>query len=135
MPVLLQMILPSLYYYRPRPPVIRTVPQALYPDYLLPFRLLVWRGKLDFPVDPTGPDECRVQSVDAVSGHNHLHVAPVVEAVELVQQFQEGPLDLLFPAGCCVVPERGCCDENPWTRMLCRTWGEMMCRTNQDAST
>uniref|UniRef100_A0A3B3C4A7 BRMS1 like transcriptional repressor b n=1 Tax=Oryzias melastigma TaxID=30732 RepID=A0A3B3C4A7_ORYME len=52
----------------------------------------------------TGSDEGRVQSFYAVGGHDDFHVAPRVEAVQLVEQLQHSPLDLPLSSGVRVVP-------------------------------
>ena len=53
----------------------------------------------DLAVDTAGADERRVQGVDLVGGHDHLDVAAVVEAVELVEELEHGALDLALAAG------------------------------------
>lgn len=52
----------------------------------------------------TGSDESRVQGFYPVGGHDHFHVSPGVEAVQLVEQLQHGSLDLPLPSGVRVVP-------------------------------
>ena len=49
-------------------------------------------GELDLAVDAPGPDECRVERLDFVGGHDDLDVAARVEAVELVDELQHRAL-------------------------------------------
>ena len=52
----------------------------------------------DFAIDPSRADECRVESLDLVGRHDDFDVAAVVEAVELVEEFEQGALDLALTA-------------------------------------
>lgn len=54
----------------------------------------VIRRKRDFDlaVNATRSNKRRVKTVDAVSSHDHSHVFSVVEAIQLVEQFQHGSL-------------------------------------------
>mmetsp|Transcript_38171 Transcript_38171/g.107902 ORF Transcript_38171/g.107902 Transcript_38171/m.107902 type:complete len:380 (+) Transcript_38171:280-1419(+) len=68
--------------------------------------LLVRVRELHLAVDPPGPEQRVVEDVDAVRGHDHLDVLGRLEAVELVEQLEHGPLHLgvaallaLHPAG------------------------------------
>uniref|UniRef100_A0A0E9WIL2 Uncharacterized protein n=1 Tax=Anguilla anguilla TaxID=7936 RepID=A0A0E9WIL2_ANGAN len=62
-----------------------------------PLGLLIWQGELNLPVDSSGSDKGGVQGLDPVRGHDDLDVASRVEAVQLVEQLQHGPLDLALP--------------------------------------
>lgn len=53
-----------------------------------------------------GPDERRVQGLDPVGGHDHLHVPHGVEAVQLVEQLEHGALNLSLAARVRVVALR-----------------------------
>lgn len=64
--------------------------------------LQVRQAELDLPVQTAGPHEGRVQGVRSVGGHQHLDVASWVEAVQLVNELQHGPLDLVVSAGAVV---------------------------------
>ena len=44
---------------------------------------VVRKRKLDLPVDSSGPDESRIEAVDAVGGHDDFDVAARVEPVQL----------------------------------------------------
>lgn len=50
------------------------------------------------------PQQRGIQGVRAVGGHQHLDVAPGVEAVELRHDLEHGALDLVVPTA--VVPPR-----------------------------
>lgn len=52
----------------------------------------------------TGSDEGRVQGFYPIGGHDDFDVSPRVEAVQLVEQLQHGPLDLPLTPGVGVVP-------------------------------
>jgi len=54
----------------------------------------VWVGVLNFAVEPSGPQQCGVDGVRSVGGHDHLHVHGLVEPVHLVEQFDEHALHL-----------------------------------------
>jgi hypothetical protein len=45
---------------------------------------VIRKRKLDLPINPTWPNECRIQTVDSVGGHDHFHIAPRVKAIELI---------------------------------------------------
>ncbi len=64
----------------------------------------VRQGEFDLAIDPAGTDEGWIKALDLVGRHDDLDVAPLVESVELVEQLQHGPLDLLGPARGGVVP-------------------------------
>lgn len=53
---------------------------------------------------PTRSDEGRVQRLYPVGGHDDFNVSPRVEAIQLVEQLQHGPLDLPLAAGVGVIP-------------------------------
>mmetsp|Transcript_13197 Transcript_13197/g.33484 ORF Transcript_13197/g.33484 Transcript_13197/m.33484 type:complete len:417 (-) Transcript_13197:74-1324(-) len=57
-------------------------------------RRLVRVRELDLAVDPSRAQQRGVQDVDAVGGHEDLDVGDGLEAVELVQELEHGPLDL-----------------------------------------
>ena len=54
----------------------------------------VRQRELDLTVNTTRPNEGRVKRLDVVGGHNDLDVTPLIEAIELVEEFEHGPLDL-----------------------------------------
>lgn len=60
---------------------------------------LVGQGDLDLAVEAAGAQERRVEGVGPVRGHDDLGLAEVVEAVELVEELHERPLDLAVSAG------------------------------------
>ena len=60
--------------------------------------LLVRQGELNLPVDTTGTNERWVERLDLVRGHDDLHVVPRIEAVQLVEQLQQGALDFTLSA-------------------------------------
>ena len=64
--------------------------------------LQVGQAELDLPVQTSGSHQGRVQGVRSVGGHQHLDVASGVEAVQLVDELQHGPLDLVVSAGAVV---------------------------------
>ena len=57
-----------------------------------------WGWKLDFAVDSAGSEQCWIENVKAVSGHNDLDILRRLEAVELVKEFQHRPLHLRVSA-------------------------------------
>lgn len=61
--------------------------------------LQVRQAKLDLAVQTAWSHEGRVQGVWPVGGHQHLDVATRVEAVQLVDELQHCPLDLIVTAG------------------------------------
>lgn len=67
------------------------------------FSFLIRQWELDLAIDSAGADQGRVESLNAIGGHDHLDVATRVKTVELVQQLQHGSLDLAFAAGVGVV--------------------------------
>mmetsp|Transcript_46588 Transcript_46588/g.120614 ORF Transcript_46588/g.120614 Transcript_46588/m.120614 type:complete len:231 (+) Transcript_46588:90-782(+) len=89
-----------------------------------PLGLLVGQRELDLAVNAAWTDHGRIQGLDAVGGHDHLHVATIVEAVQLVEQFQHRALDLLLATAGRVVPLGGHCvdlvDEHNGGRVLLR---------------
>lgn len=76
---------------------------AYLEDFTLCLR--VWVRKLDFSIDPSWPDQCRVKRLDAVGSQNHLHVSAGFKTVQLVEELQHGALDFFFSTTCCVVPK------------------------------
>mmetsp|Transcript_83446 Transcript_83446/g.202367 ORF Transcript_83446/g.202367 Transcript_83446/m.202367 type:complete len:211 (+) Transcript_83446:433-1065(+) len=54
----------------------------------------VRNAKLNLPVQSARPQQCRVQSVWAVCCHQHLHIAPGIEAVKLIDNLQHRTLHL-----------------------------------------
>ncbi len=60
---------------------------------------LVGQRDLDLAVQPAGAEEGWVEGVRAVGRHDDLGLAEVVEAVELVEQFHQGSLDLAVGRG------------------------------------
>ena len=84
--------------------------------------------ELDLSVDTTRPDERRVERFDLVRGHDDLDVTARVEAVQLIEQFQHGALDLALSARCRIVTLRADCinlvDENDRR-------GHLLCRSEQ----
>jgi hypothetical protein len=58
------------------------------------FSLDVWKRELDLTVDTPGTDECRVQRLDSVGGHDHFDIPTGIEPVQLIKEFQHRPLDL-----------------------------------------
>jgi len=52
----------------------------------------------DFPIDTTGTDERWIQGFNLVRGHDDFDVASVVEAVELIEEFEHGSLDFSLAA-------------------------------------
>lgn len=61
--------------------------------------LQVGKAKLDLPVQTSRSHQGRVQCVRSVGGHQDFDVASGVEAVQLVDELQHGPLDLVVSAG------------------------------------
>mmetsp|Transcript_10690 Transcript_10690/g.27212 ORF Transcript_10690/g.27212 Transcript_10690/m.27212 type:complete len:286 (-) Transcript_10690:281-1138(-) len=59
----------------------------------------VGEGEFDLAVDAAGADEGGVEGFHLVGGHDDLDVAALVEAVELVEEFEHGPLDFAGAAG------------------------------------
>lgn len=57
--------------------------------------LQVGQAELDLPVQTSRSHQGRVQCVRSVGGHQHLDVASRVEAIELVDELQHSPLDLI----------------------------------------
>mmetsp|Transcript_11276 Transcript_11276/g.11320 ORF Transcript_11276/g.11320 Transcript_11276/m.11320 type:complete len:211 (-) Transcript_11276:468-1100(-) len=53
--------------------------------------------EFNLSVQPPGPGEGGVEGVGSVGGHEDLHVASGLEAVQLVHNLQHGPLDLTVP--------------------------------------
>lgn len=58
-------------------------------------RLQVRQAELDLPVQTSRPHEGRVQGVRSVGGHQHFDVATRVKSVQLVDELQHSPLDLI----------------------------------------
>mmetsp|Transcript_16567 Transcript_16567/g.32950 ORF Transcript_16567/g.32950 Transcript_16567/m.32950 type:complete len:242 (+) Transcript_16567:190-915(+) len=63
--------------------------------------------KLDFAIDPSGPQKRRIEDVDPISGHDHLDILRGLEPVELVQQLEHGALHLAVAPGSSSVPPAG----------------------------
>lgn len=61
--------------------------------------LQVRQAELDLPVQTSGSHQGRVQGVRSVGGHQHFDVASRVEAVQLVDELQHSPLDLVVSTG------------------------------------
>lgn len=72
----------------------------------LALRVLVRVLEQDLAVDAPRADQRRVQRLDLVGRHDHLDVAPVVEAVQLVEQLQHGPLHLALSPRCRIISFR-----------------------------
>lgn len=45
--------------------------------------LVIRKWKFNLPVDSSWPNQCRVEAVNPVGGHDHLDIAARIEAVEL----------------------------------------------------
>ena len=61
-------------------------------------------GNSIFPVDSPRAQQRRVQTLDSIGCHDDFHVASIVETVQLIQQLQHGPLNLLLAAAFAIVP-------------------------------
>lgn len=61
--------------------------------------LQVRQAELDLAVQTARSHEGRVQGVRSVGGHQHLDVTTRVEAVQLVDELQHRPLDLVVSTG------------------------------------
>mmetsp|Transcript_10758 Transcript_10758/g.33951 ORF Transcript_10758/g.33951 Transcript_10758/m.33951 type:complete len:292 (+) Transcript_10758:2279-3154(+) len=70
----------------------------------VPLGLDVGHRELDLAIDPAGPEERRIERLDLIGGENHLHVAPRVESVELVEQLEHRALDLALAPRRRVIP-------------------------------
>lgn len=57
--------------------------------------LQIRQAELDLPVQTSRSHEGRVQGVWSVGGHQHFDVAARVKAVQLVDELQHSPLDLI----------------------------------------
>lgn len=55
----------------------------------------VRQRKFDFTVKPTGSKDSRVESVGSVGRHKNLDVAPRLESVQLVDDFEHGTLHFI----------------------------------------
>jgi hypothetical protein len=51
------------------------------------FRLDVRQWELDFTVNTTWSNKCRIEGFNPVCGHDNLYIASRVETVELVEKF------------------------------------------------
>ena len=60
----------------------------------LALSMLIWVLEEDLSINTPGSDECWVESVDLVGCHDYFDVSAVVEAVELVEKFEHGSLNL-----------------------------------------
>merc|ERR1719458_697960 len=60
--------------------------------------VLIRRGEFDFPVNATRSEQGGVKDVNPVCGHDHLDVFGGLEPIQLIQQFQHGPLNLTVAA-------------------------------------
>mmetsp|Transcript_9135 Transcript_9135/g.14464 ORF Transcript_9135/g.14464 Transcript_9135/m.14464 type:complete len:384 (-) Transcript_9135:217-1368(-) len=56
-------------------------------------------GEFDLPVQSSRSEQCRIQRVGAIGGHDHLDVGGLIESVHLIQQFQENTLHLAIGTG------------------------------------
>ena len=72
----------------------------------MPFGFDVRQWELDLPIDPSGTNECGVERLDAVRGHDDFDVTSSVEPVQLVEKFQHCTLDFALAAGGGVIPVR-----------------------------
>src|SRR6185437_17178835 len=54
---------------------------------------------IDMPVEPAGPEQCRVEHVTAISGCEHDHAAVAAKAVHLREQLVEGAFPLVIGTG------------------------------------
>mmetsp|Transcript_23550 Transcript_23550/g.52208 ORF Transcript_23550/g.52208 Transcript_23550/m.52208 type:complete len:624 (-) Transcript_23550:392-2263(-) len=70
----------------------------------MPLRLRVGERKLDLSIDPPGPDQCRIEALDPVRGHDDLDVAALVESIKLVEELQHGSLYLSGTTARRIVP-------------------------------
>lgn len=61
--------------------------------------LKVRQAELDLPIQTSGPHQGRVQRVRPVGGHQHFDVASRVETIQLIDELQHGPLDLVVSTG------------------------------------
>mmetsp|Transcript_25046 Transcript_25046/g.79035 ORF Transcript_25046/g.79035 Transcript_25046/m.79035 type:complete len:206 (+) Transcript_25046:707-1324(+) len=84
--------------------------------------LLIRGRKLDFPIDPAGANERRVERLNLVGRHDDLDVHMRIEAIKLVEEFEHCPLDLALSARRRVVPFGAHCinfvDEDNRRRLL-----------------
>lgn len=69
--------------------------------------LQVRQAELDLSVQTTGSHESRVQSVRSVGGHQDLDVSSGVKSVQLVDELQHGPLNLVISSSS-VIKARSC---------------------------
>jgi hypothetical protein len=74
----------------------------MYLEYLM-FGLEIGNRKLDLPVDSTWADKGGIETLYLICRHDHLDFGVSVETVELVQELEHCPLDLLLAAGVGVV--------------------------------
>ena len=51
-------------------------------------------------IDTARTDQCRIQRLDLVRGHDDLDITSVIETVQLVQQLQHSALDLTLSSAC-----------------------------------
>ena len=61
--------------------------------------LLVGEGELDLSVDTSGANEGGVEGLDAVSGHDDLDIAAVVETIEASEELKHRALDFALATG------------------------------------
>ena len=66
--------------------------------------LQIGKTKLNLSVQTPRSHEGRVQGVRAVGGHQNFDVSTRVKPVQLIDQFQHGPLDLVVPTGSIIKP-------------------------------
>lgn len=64
--------------------------------------LQVRQAELYLPVQTSRPHQGRIQRVRSVCGHQNFDVSSGVEAVQLVDELQHGPLDLVVAASAIV---------------------------------
>eukprot|EP00126_Sphaerothecum_destruens_P015542 Sdes_comp9561_c0_seq1m1037 len=54
---------------------------------------LIREGKLNLAINPAGTNQSRIQTLDAIRSHNHLHIAATIKPIQLVEQLQHCALD------------------------------------------
>mmetsp|Transcript_41039 Transcript_41039/g.49326 ORF Transcript_41039/g.49326 Transcript_41039/m.49326 type:complete len:282 (+) Transcript_41039:382-1227(+) len=64
-------------------------------------------GKFNLPIDPSRPQERRVEDIDPIGCHDHLDVLRRFESIELVEKFQHGPLHFRITPGPSTIPPAG----------------------------
>lgn len=66
--------------------------------------LQVRQTELDLPVQTAGSHQGRIQCVWSIGGHQNFDVATRVETIQLVDELQHSPLDLIVSAGAVIKP-------------------------------